>query len=260
MTKQYFYFAFLSLILSACTGNSIDEPEQDTGEKEEEVTYYDEAKIRIHVEAQLKILATEKYDLKIYEEDLNGDVEPDKVITVNVLDRAINEAIASNKVAKRVEMGYMGNYNYIFYVDGKSQVITSPIALPSSPQAELKVSFEYLTNEVNKDLIIDYRIRNSAFRNFYTIKSRVPIQVSTTELFTDLGRDKQEVFFIELEENPNMNSKNIVVYKGKADPISFDDPDAVYSYQPNITKTNELVRRWYYSPKYMKYYLRKDEM
>ena len=75
-------------------------------------------KITRHIEANLSIPGTEKYSFNIFKNYLNNDDSLDYIITVNRLDFALDEAIKSNNVAKRAEMGYMGNYNYYFYMDG----------------------------------------------------------------------------------------------------------------------------------------------
>lgn len=258
--RLFYLIALISLLICSCT--ETDKPiVEDPIEKDPDSnSYKDEASIRRHVEAQLKIPGTEKYTIRIYSEHMDEDDSLDKLITVNLYDRAIEEASASEKVAKRAEMGYMGNYNFLFYVDGKTQVITSAMPVPSSPHAPLSIQFENITSDVHQDFTVDYRIRNSCFRQFYTISHRIPIQVSQTEIFTDLGLRNQKVYHIEYEESQVSFAKNIVVYEGKTAPVTFDDPDDVYSHWPKIDKTGKLVRRWYYSPEYMKYYLRKEEM
>src|SRR5690606_10100100 len=118
-------------------------------------------KIIRHIEGNLSIPRTEKYSYKIYKERLNDDDSLDYIITVNRLQKALDEAIESNNIAKRAEMGYMGNFNYFFYMDGLTKEITTAVAVPSSPYAELEVTFDHIKTEAYFDFMVDLRIRNS---------------------------------------------------------------------------------------------------
>lgn len=247
------------MIFVSCE-NTEEQPSNSTKDNTEESNYLTEDKIVRHIEAQLNILGNEKYSYHIYEAELNSDDSLDRIVTVNLLDRAMNEAIEAHKVAKMAELGFMGNYNYFFFIDGESQVITSPIVVPSSSKAELQVSFENITSDAHKDFQIDYRIMNDCYRKFYSIDQRIPVQISETEIFQNLGKDDEKAFVVRLEPNENTIAKNIAIYKGVAEKVDVSDPDAVYGITPKITGTDELVRRWYYSPQYKKYYMKKDEI
>ena len=74
-----------------------------------------ETRARRHAEARLGISPTEKYTLAIYKENLDDDESIDAVIAINRLNFAMNEAAKSRNPAKSAELGFMGNYNYIFY-------------------------------------------------------------------------------------------------------------------------------------------------
>ena len=250
---------FAAMALYSCgEGEVADESGAD--EKIEERRVLDNEDIKRHVEAQLKILPTENYDIQILEEHLDTDDSIDRVITVNLLERAIKDAESKNRAEYRSRMGYTGQFNYIFYIDGKSQTITSGIPVPSSPHFKLQVSFDYVTSPTHKDLVVDFRVRRSEFRQYYTIRERVPIQVSETELFFNLGDDAYETFFVELEEIPGQPWKAIAVYKGVSKNEKIDKLEDSYSVDPKITKGEDLVRRWYFSEKHLKYYVRNDEL
>lgn len=257
--KFAWYFAFMMLLVG-CSEEPENENPVDQLENDTSTSVMTEEDIIRHIEAQLKIPATENYSYKIYEADLNtGDVK-DKIITVNLKERAINEAIASDKVAKRAAVGYMGNFNYFFYHDGERNVITSPIAVPSSPLAPLEVSFEHIRSGAHKDIQIDFRIGDSKFRQYYTIEQNAPFQICQTELYTDVSTDKGQGYYIVLEDGISTMAKNIVVYKANYTKIETEDPDKIYEVEPELTPTEELVRRWYFSPQHLKYYLKKNEI
>lgn len=250
---------FVGLGLVSCgEGEELVDGSTDSEKTEERLL--DNEEIKRHVEAQLKILPTENYDIQIFEEHLDTDEKIDKVIAVNLLDRAIKEADASGQREYREKMGYTGQFNYIFYIDGKTQTITSGIAVPSSPPFKLNVSFDYLTSPTHKDIIVDFRIRRSEFRQFYSIRQRVPIQVSETELFFNLGDDEFEAFYVELEEIPGQPWLSIAVYEGEFTNPTIEKLEDTYKVTPEIKKGGKLIRRWYFSEKHLKYYVRNDEL
>ena len=67
-------------------------------------------------------------------------------------------------------------------------------------------------------------------------------------------------YFVAFEPGTHSLAKNIVVYKGIAEEKTFGNPDDIYSTEIEIEPTKELVRRWYYSPQYQKYYVKNDEL
>jgi hypothetical protein len=95
-----------------------------------------------HVESALRIPANEKYTLKIYKENLDGDDKQDAIISVNRMKFAMDEAARSENPAKRAEVAFMGNFNYIFYYDGGLDLISPQIAIPSSALLPLDILFE----------------------------------------------------------------------------------------------------------------------
>lgn len=252
------FLIVLGLFLVACS--EPQKPTKETDTKTDDKVQMTSSEIQRHIESQLSIDGTEKYDIDFYEAHLNTDDKIDKIITVNLLERAKDKAIESGKVAKHASVGYMGNYNYFFFVDGESDVITSPIAVPSSPLAKLEVSFENITSDANKDIQIDLKIGDSKFRKFFTVSERAPFQICETELYVDITKPNHEAYVIKFEEGTHSIGKNILVYKGETNQIDVEDSEDVYSVTPKIKATDELIRRWYYSPKHMKYYLKKGEI
>lgn len=260
MSLERILFFSLLIFVASCDNSENQEDKALTDLENESHPTMTEEKIRRHVEGQLSILPTEQYSIEQYKEHLDTDDSVDVVITVNLLSRALKEAEVENVVSRREQLGYMGNYNFIFYVDGKTKTITSPIAVPSSPHVPLKVSFASLTSTVHKDLIVDFRIRRSSYRQFYTIRERAPIKVSESELFENLGTNDFKPYYVEIEDWENEVWKSISVYEGKAENKLVPELRDSYQFQPDIKRSDKLIRRWYYSPKHLKYYLRKDEI
>ncbi len=213
--------------------------------------------IELHIRRELAISVDEPIDYQIYEEDCDGDDSLDAVITVNLLDRAVDEAIKSGNVAKKAAIGYMGNYNYIIYRDGLTGKFSSAQAIASSPKAKLKVTFEYIRSDIQKDILVDYRVLNAAYRNFFTVTNGHPLRINQVKLFDALGTKDAVGYFLEYETGLISAARDIVAYEGIFTNPSFVSPDDVYSFEPVITKTNEIHEHWFFNPSDMKYYLKK---
>ncbi len=252
---KYMYLSFVLLLVSACaegTENGIDET-LDQEIVEETL----EQKMIRHIEGNLSILGTEKYTYQIFSEHLNGDDSIDYIITVNRLEKALEEAIESGKTAQRAEMGYMGNYNYFFYMDGATKTITTAIPVPSSPHAELSVSFANIRTEAYKDFMVDFRIRNSCFRRFFTVMNVIPAQTFETKIFDFLGEENVEAYSIEFKDGSYSLAKDIYVYKAKIENVTINSPNEVYAVEPKITPTDQLERKWFFNEQMNKYYTEK---
>lgn len=156
-------------------------------------------------------------------------------------------------------MGYIGNYNYFVFYDGKLDKFSVPIPVPSSPINKLKVSFENLSSANYKDLIIEYRVLNGSFRNYYTIYGDVLQEIFQVKTFDNIGEDKPEAYFIEYDKGSICDVKNIMVYEGKIKNYMSNIGD-IYQFQPEIIKTNKLFKRWFFNPKVMKYMTEDPEL
>lgn len=251
------YKLLIGLLLFAVSCTEPEKKESDFFDnienKEPEYKSIDEKIIR-HIEGDLRIPGTEKYSYTIYKDNLNGDDSLDYIITVNRLEFALQEAIESGKVAKRAEMGYMGNYNYYFYMDGLTKEISASIAVPSSPYAELEVDFHTIKTEAYKDFTIDFRIINSKFRRFYTVINSIPRQTFEAKIFDGLGGSNPEAFVVEYAPGSFSLAKDILVYKGTLEKVTINSVNDVYSIHPKITSTGILERKWYFSDPKNKYF------
>lgn len=219
-------------------------------EKENKSTF--NKRIKREVETKLNIPATEKYTLKIQFAHLNSDEKKDAVIAVNRLEFAEQEALNSENSFKRKELGYMGNYNCFFFYEGKSDKISIPLFIASSAKSPLKINIGGIQSTKHNNISVDYRIRNSAFRNYYFIENNSINLVFQWKLFDQIGFDIYEANYIEYEKGSISPAKNILIYKGKIKNYSTKIVDW-YSYQPIIEKQKELLYRFFYDPKTMKY-------
>ena len=252
---KYMYFPLALLVVFACTEGTENGIDEALDQEIVEETL--EQKMIRHLEGNLSILGTEKYVYKIFSEHLNGDDSIDYIITVNRLEKALEEAIESGKTAQRAEMGYVGNYNFFFFMDGASKTITTAIPVPSSPHAELSVSFANIRTEAYKDFMIDFRVRNSCFRRFYTVMKTIPSQTFETKIFDFLGEENVEAYSVEFKEGSYSLAKDIYVYKAKIENVTINSPNEVYTIQPIITPTDQLERKWFFNEHMNKYYTEK---
>lgn len=231
------------------------ETEVESGDPYEGLSLKDA--VEVHIRRELSIAANDPIEYQIYREKCDSDDSLDAVIAVNLFDKAVDEAIKSGKVAKHAETGYMGNYNYVIYRDGMTGKFSSAIAIASSAKGKLAVSFERILSEGQQEILVDYRIRNSCYRNIFTVTNGRPLQIHQVKLFDGIGDRNMEVYAIAYEKGKISNAKDVVLYKGTSTNPTFTSPDEVYAYLPKITKTNEVYERWFFNPSDMKYYMMK---
>jgi hypothetical protein len=257
--KKYsiFYCVLITILfLQACKNRKEEQTNNEEG-KIEKLTF-DQRKER-HITGSLSMDATEKYVSTIYKEKVNNDEFEDAIITINRLDFAKNKAKTLKNGKQIAEMGYIGNYNYFVFYDGRLDKFSVPVPVPSSPINELKVSFENLSSEKYKDLIIEYRVLNGSFRNYYTIYGDVLQEIFQVKTFDHIGENKPEAYFLEYDKGSICEVKNIMVYEGKIKNYTSNIKD-IYKFEPEIIKTNKLFKRWFFNPKVMKYMTEDPEL
>lgn len=252
---KYIYYSILFLLVSSCedSTNVID-----TNKPDVQIIETLEEKIKHHVEATLQIPATEKYTLEMYSEHLNSDDSTDMIITVNRVEYAIDKALQHDKLAKKAEMGFMGTYNYFFFMDGATKDISVQIPVPSSAKGKLKVSFENIRTEAYKDIMVDFKLTNGSFRRFFTMYNKLPRQTFEIMLYDGLGDIENKAIVIKYDQGSYSLAKDILIYTGELEKVKFDDPSKVYDYNPTIEETGVLERRWFYNDNQRKYFTRKD--
>jgi hypothetical protein len=208
-----------------------------------------------HVEAQLNIAGTERYGLSIYKQNLDGDDKEDAIITVNRFNYALEKAKQSPNAAKLAEIGYVGNYNYIFYYDGGLDLISPAIAVPSSPYLPLEISFEPITSTEYSDVLVTYRIRNSAYRAFFTVENHTPTRYFEWPLFDELGSPQAKAFVFEYIATAMNPRKNIQIYEAN---ISLSDTVKQFNVaKPILTKRTKLLHEFFYLPEKHTYVTKK---
>jgi hypothetical protein len=216
---KYLYL-LLTLFIWSCKEEPIHEPttqnEQGPPTKgKQSLSNYVDRMVR----AKLGIQANENFKLKIYRAQLDEDGIEDAIVTVNRLDFAMKEAMASANPAKRAELGFIGNFNYFFFFDGKLDMLSPPIAIPSSPLLPLEVSFENISSSNYKDILIDFRIRNASYKDFYTVSNHTPRRIFQFKNFDGLGTPITEAYHFEYGAGSYGPQKNIFVMEAKLEAL-----------------------------------------
>ena len=253
-------FQFLFVCLSLLTIISCEESQEDNQKVIDESQLPEDhgdlnSYAKRHVEAQLRISANEKYEMKIFKGNLDGDDKQDAIITVNRLNFAIEEAAKSENPAKRAEIGYMGNFNFFFYYDGAKDMISPPIVIASSPLLPLKISFENISSENYKDILIDFRIRNSSFKDFFTVINHTPRRVFEFRNFDGMGTSKSECYSFKFTTGSYSAFKDIQVFKANLGAVQTNAD--LNTFEPSINTTSELLYTFFYVPQEGKYMTKK---
>ncbi len=241
--------------LFSCKENkeqNTEQKENNTGIEQSETL---EVLAKRHVESALSLSPAEDYSIEIWRENLDEDNKMDAIITVNRLAFAMDEASKAANAAQRASIGFMGNHNYIFYYDGGLDKISPQIAIPSSPKRKLHVTFEHITSDKYKDILIDYRILNASFKAFYTVKNHLPKRVFEWKNFDGLTDGKSEAYVFKYDKGSISTAKDIIIIKAKIErPKEAVDS---YLYDPEIKSTEVVMYRFFYHPQTDKYMTKK---
>jgi len=251
MNFKYF-FIFILFINFSCS----DQKEtSDQAGKTTSTALTLEEMVYSHVEKALSIPKSEKYSLKIYKNNLDGDDKMDAIITVNRLEYALKEAKESGIYNLREKMGFNGSFNYIFYFDGGLNLISPEIIMPSCPQSELKIEFKSILSEICKDVIVDFKIQNASFRSYISIRNHNPKSVFQWKVYDNLGEENESSIYFDYDEGTVGLAKDILIYKGKIE--NSKNVKDLYSFNPEISKTDELLHRFFYFESEGKYFTKK---
>ena len=252
IVKNFILFTVFSLQLFACKESSEQETQEIQSQEiptkgKQTLEQYAERMIR----AKLGIQANETFAMQIHRAQLDADGVEDAIVTVNRKDFAMKEAMASPNPAKRAELGFMGNYNYFFFFDGKLDMLSPPLAIPSSPFLPLQVSFENISSPDYKDILIDFRIRNASYKDFYTISNHTPRRIFQFKNFDGLGTTLTEAYHFEYGAGSYGPQRNIFVMEAQL-PTLPNGADK-NTYEPALKNLEKIKYTFFYLAKEGKY-------
>lgn len=250
----------LVFVLFACEEKSNEDAEEFQNSTEITIsTIPDSVKrnfnehLRYTLQSAFQISLDEKYTSQIVETDFNGDGVLDKIISINRLEKANLDLKTAENPAKSLEMGQMGNYNHFILYNGKDSTFISPVVVPSSPYTPLVISSVALKNEVKSEIQLAYRIRNSAYRSFYTIQNNQAKIIFQWKLFDGLGTKNDEAYFIEVGNSGKSSEfKDLYIYKANLQKLPKKENP--YTFNPLISKKEGIFTTFFYLDKEGKYY------
>lgn len=253
--KNLGLFLIYAVLLTACKGENQNSDEVLPKIPNKQLSL--EELVKRHVESQLQIPATEKYTLTIHKAQFDTEDSEDAIVLVNRKQFAFDEAVRKNRVKNQVNIGYTGNYNFLFYYSGGKNEVSRPITITSSATVPLKIKIENIQTESYKDFTIDYRIMESCYRNFYTVSNGVPKLVFQWGVFDYEKSDSSKVTYFEYAKGSYSLAKDILVYPGKMMTPLPKNLNADFDYK--IEKDGELHYLFFYNPNQGKYYTKKRD-
>jgi len=210
--------------------------------------------IKKHIEKVLNIKKNEIYNFEIKKGHLNNDQVEDAIITVNRYEFAKQEAANSKNPAKRYDIGLIGAYNFFFIYDGKSKNVSAfPTTVRSSPMVPLKVKFKEITTHDKSDILVEYRIRNSAFTNLYSVKNLTANLIFAWKKYDGFGTDKQEAFCFNYSDISEGFPLKITISKGE---ITNNNSPKIKDHNiedAEIKSLNEDLHTFFFNRKMNKY-------
>ncbi|MGB1646452.1 MAG: hypothetical protein ACPG9I_04085 [Crocinitomicaceae bacterium] len=208
--------------------------------------------IGLHCRKTLFISEEENYEIKVFKENLNQDSIIDAIITINRLDFAKQKAQESEQPIKAKEIGYMGPFNAFYFYNGATNQISNPIVVPSSPLVNLKIKFENISNNEYKDILVDYRIRNSSTRQVYFLYGMVPSLVFEHTIFDELGTNNKVAYSFNYKPGTQSEIKNILLTQGQIKRIPKQSD--LFTFEPEIINTKKTVQEFFFIPGQGKYF------
>ena len=208
--------------------------------------------IDLHCRKTLFISEEENYEIMLFKEYLNQDSIIDAIITINRLAFAKQKAEESEQPIKAKEIGYMGPFNAFYFYNGATNQISNPIVVPSSPLVNLKINFENISNNEYKDVLVDYRIRNSSTRQVYFLYGMVPSLVFEHTIFDELGTNNKVAYSFNYKPGTQSEIKNILLTQGQIKRIPRQSD--LFTFAPEIINTKKTVQEFFFIPGQGKYF------
>lgn len=243
-------FLFSALLIFGCTSEVKDEVEVQT--KSNELTE-EELMIR-QVENSLGITAAEKYDIQIEYKYINADTLQDALILVNRAEHAFQRAKNNDTERFFENTGYTAPHNHIFVKLGGVKKLLSTVAIGSNVKYPLEATFLELTSKAHQDFYVDYRIRNSMQRDYFTVRRNNIYKTFSCPVFDSVGVENPRVYDIQHRESSVRIAKDIALYHGEFEDYEPSEIEDVNNYTPKgIIGTDKLFVYFIFDDRTMKY-------
>lgn len=246
-------FLIAGFIVS-CADNEEKTAVKNKEEKSAENPLSEKEQIIRQVENSLSIDATEDYTIEIIPKHIDSDTIEDALILVNRKEFAFKKAKRTNTESFFESTGYSGQYNFVFVKLGARKKLLSTIPVGSNANYKLTHEFVELTSKAHKDFYVEYRVRNSLYRNYYTVRNNILHLTLSCPVFDEIGEENPRVYDIQHVESPVRLAKDIVLYEGKMVDYDPKNIENVNFYQPKeIVKNGPLYVYFIFDDKRMKY-------
>jgi hypothetical protein len=210
--------------------------------------------IKRQVEAKLQIPATEVYDLQIHTALLDRDTLQDAVILVNRKEYAYKVASSDGNTRFEELVGFTGPYNHVFTHIGGAKEIKQAPPVGSSADFPLTVFFETISTPSQTDFFVEYRIRSSINRNYYTIDDGRVVLTFSCPLYDFEDSQNPKIYDIRHLESEVRLSKDIGLYYAKVKDYLPDSINDFNQYYPKeIIPTEDLFVFFIFDKKSKKY-------
>lgn len=226
----------------------------DSKEEDSNQNLSEKEQIIRQVESVLSIPATEDYDIQILYKHLDEDTLRDAIVLVNRKEFAFDKAKNTNTERFFGETGNTGLYNYVFLkMGGKDKLIsTNPVG--SNANFPLSVHFLELTSKAHTDFYVEYRVRNSLYRNYYTVRKNKLFLTFSCPEYDKIGEEEPLVYDIQHPTSSVRIAKDIALYKGQIVGYNPSEIEDVNAYTPKEIKSNgELFVYFVFNERTMKY-------
>ena len=206
------------------------------------------------IETKLDIPATEDYSIQIKRKHINPDTTSDALILINRMDYAYKRAKSNSTENFFNNTGHTGPYNYVFVYNGSTKKLISRDPFGSTSDISLTSQFLELTSAAHQDFYVNYRIRNSMFRNYYTVRKDDIYLTFSCPVFDSIGQNDPVAYAIEHPRSSVRIAKDIALYKGKIVGYNSNNIENVNAYYPKqIIKVGDLYAYFIFDQKSMKY-------
>lgn len=245
-------FCFTIIAIHGCSSDKKNNQNQTKDSAKNELSNKEQLVKKI--EAELAISAVEKYDIQILPGFINSDTLKDQLILVNRKQFAYKHVKGTQSQSFFDRIGHTGPYNYVFVQLGGVKKLLSTTAVGSNVNYPLKAEFLFLTSKANKDFYVDYRIKNSLQRNYYTVRNKSIYLTFSCPVFDSIGSKNPVVYDIKHKESPVRISKDIVLYEGKFTDYKPNQIQDTYDFEPkNIESTGKIFAYFIFDEERMKY-------
>lgn len=243
--KKIATLALTVFLLSSCAENADKAEEQVNAEVKEEAkqetAITKEQQIARLVENELNIPATEEYDIQILYKNIDADTLEDALVLVNRKEAGFQNAKLNDREHFFANTGYTGLFNYVFVWLGNSKSLLKTTPVGSNVNYALRAEFLELTSKAHTDFYVEYRVKNSLYRNYYTVRGKEIFLTLSCPVFDEVGEPNPIVYDIQHRESSVRLSKDIALYRSQFLDYNPAEIEDVNAYEPKgIMSSDDL--------------------